>query len=340
VFGRGLERRAIFGAEAGRPETERDREHFLELWAEAHERYRLRIHAYALLDNHYHAIVQTPEANLSAALQWLHGSYSAWYNARHQRVGPLFQGRFRAIPVEDGAWSYALSHYVHLNPVRIAGLGLDQNGWMLEGKGWRTPSREEVDARLRTLREYRWSSYRAYAGYAPAPAWLETGELLSRAHGQPEQRQRAYRAAVRRLLVRGEEPGRLERLRDAVAIGSADFAQRVRAWGAEAPLDGVSGKRDLYRRAPVAEVRRVVEEAKGEPWERFAERHGDWGCALFLWGVRRVCGLTLREAGQAAGGIAESAVHKAIQRLAAQAARDPALREAQQRILKLSEAQP
>jgi hypothetical protein len=145
---------------------------------------------------------------------------------------------------------------------------------------------------------------------------------------------------MRRLLVRGEEAGRLERLRDAVAIGSAEFAQRVRAWGAEAPLDGVAGKRELYRRIPVAEVRRVVEEAKGEPWARFAERYGDWGCALFLWGVRRVCGLTLREAGQAAGGLAAAAVYKAVQRLSAQAARNPTLPEAQQRILKLSKVQP
>lgn len=83
VFGRGIERRAIFT-------TPRDREHFLELMAMLPERYRLRVHAYVQMDSHYHAVLQTAEANLSAAMQWFHGSYSAWYNAKHARVGPLF----------------------------------------------------------------------------------------------------------------------------------------------------------------------------------------------------------------------------------------------------------
>ena len=165
VFGRGLERREIFGDNA-------DRRHLLELFGILHDRYRLKIHAYALMDNHYHAILQTPDANLSRGMQWLHGSYSAWYNARHNRVGPLFQGRYRAIPVENSTWAYALSVYVHLNPLRVAGLGLDKRGRVMEGQGFRTPTPELVDTRLKQLRTYRWSSYRAYAGYAPVPAWL------------------------------------------------------------------------------------------------------------------------------------------------------------------------
>ncbi len=102
VFGRGLERRAIFT-------EDRDREHFYELLGELSERYRICIHAHVCMTNHYHAILQTPDANLSRGMQWLHGSYSAWYNARHNRVGPLFQGRYRSIPVENSAWAYHLS---------------------------------------------------------------------------------------------------------------------------------------------------------------------------------------------------------------------------------------
>jgi REP element-mobilizing transposase RayT len=77
----------------------------LELLEVLHARYRVLIHAYALMDNHYHAIVQTPDANLSRGMQWLHGSCSAGYNARHQRVGPVFQGRYRAVPVENARTS-------------------------------------------------------------------------------------------------------------------------------------------------------------------------------------------------------------------------------------------
>ena len=107
---RGLERRTIFG-------DARDHQHFLELLAETVDRFRFRVHGYCLMDNHYHAIIQTPDANLSQGMQWLGLAYSAWFNARHDRVGHLFQGRFKSVPVEEGAWAFDLSVYVHLNPV-------------------------------------------------------------------------------------------------------------------------------------------------------------------------------------------------------------------------------
>ena len=118
VFHRGTKRREIFL-------DDRDRTHFLELLGEVHERYRFRIHAFALMRTHYHAIVQTPDANLSAGMQWLHLSHAAWFNARHAAAGPFWQGRFRSVPVEDGAWAYALSLYVHLNPLNIEAFGLE-----------------------------------------------------------------------------------------------------------------------------------------------------------------------------------------------------------------------
>ena len=221
VFGRGIERRNIFG-------DYRDREHFLELLSKLHSRYRIRIHAFALMDNHHHCILETPEGNLSAGMQWFHGSYSAWFNARHHRVGPLFQGRFRSIPVQNSGWAYNLSLYVHLNPLRIAGLGLDRQGRVSESKGWREPTGEQVRERLSRLRGYRWSSYRSYGGYCKAPEWLETGELLGRAHRKSDQRRGQYREDIRYLLSQGVDAGMVERLRDAVAIGSGEFAARMR----------------------------------------------------------------------------------------------------------------
>jgi hypothetical protein len=71
-------------------------------------------------------IVQTPDANLSQGMQWLGLSYSSWFNARRDRVGPLFQGRFRSVLVEGGVWALELSYYVHLNPLRTAGFGLER----------------------------------------------------------------------------------------------------------------------------------------------------------------------------------------------------------------------
>ena len=67
-----------------------NRTHFLELLAESTERFALRIHAYVLMDNHFHLLLETPEANLSRSLQWLNVSYSPWFNRRHRRAGHLF----------------------------------------------------------------------------------------------------------------------------------------------------------------------------------------------------------------------------------------------------------
>ena len=91
VISRGTERAPVFRDDG-------DRDHFLDRLAEAQRRFRLGIHAYVLMDNHFHLIVGTPEANLSRAIQWLKVSYSMWFNAKYRRVGPLFQGRFKGHP--------------------------------------------------------------------------------------------------------------------------------------------------------------------------------------------------------------------------------------------------
>ncbi len=125
---RGIERRSIF-------ETPRDHERFLELLGEVVERYRFVIHAYCLLGNHYHAIIETPAANLSQGMQWLGLAYSSWVNARRQREGTLFQGRFRSVPIENSAWAYELSLYIHLSPIRALAFGRYKKRSRAEAKG-------------------------------------------------------------------------------------------------------------------------------------------------------------------------------------------------------------
>ena len=123
ALSRGLGKRVIF-------EDARDHEHFLELLGGMVGRYGVRLHAYVLMHNHYHLLIQTPQANLSRAMQWLNVSYGVWFNKRHDRVGPLFQGRFKALPVEaEGSWALQASVYLHLNPVRN-GLVQAKEGWM------------------------------------------------------------------------------------------------------------------------------------------------------------------------------------------------------------------
>jgi hypothetical protein len=189
------------------------------------------------------------------------------------------------------------------------------------------------------LREYRWSSYRAYAGYEPAPAWLETGELLRRAHRQAARRREQFRADVQERLTHGVEPGRIERLRDAVAVGSAEFGRRVRALAAGKSLRGISGKQALRRRMSWPEVRAAVERLKGQPWDRFAERHGDDGRDVFRWAARRFCGVTVSEWARAVGAeyAAASAARRRFER---KAACQRTLQDMQNRLTKMLNVAP
>jgi REP element-mobilizing transposase RayT len=90
VLNRGTESRAIF-------RSTRCCEKFIELLSSLPERFGVRLHGYALMGNHYHLQLENREANLSKAVHWLNVSYSVWFNRKYSRVGPLFQGRFKAI---------------------------------------------------------------------------------------------------------------------------------------------------------------------------------------------------------------------------------------------------
>jgi len=102
---------------------ERDREIFLKTLGEVCERCGWKVHAYALMGNHYHLLLETPEANLSRGMRLLQGIYTIRHNARHRLRGHLFQGRYKAILVdgEDATYFRTVGDYIHLNPVR-AGL--------------------------------------------------------------------------------------------------------------------------------------------------------------------------------------------------------------------------
>ena len=192
VTARGIERRTIF-------RDDRDREHFLELIGSAVEQFGIVVHGFVLMDNHYHLVVETPVANLSAAMQWVNVSYSVWFNQRRGRSGHVLGGRFKAVVAEPGAYAVELSRYVHLNPVRVKRLGLDKGAQARAraGLGGEAPAVDVVRERVGRLREYRWSSYRGYVGLEREPEWLVTGRVLEMlGAGTERERREQYREFV------------------------------------------------------------------------------------------------------------------------------------------------
>ena len=147
-----------------------DRRLFLDLLAQAAERYDWLCHAYCLMDNHYHLLIETGRATLGRGMRHLGGVYTQRLNRVHDRVGHVFQGRYKAILVERDAHLLELSRYVVLNPVR-AGM-------------------------VRAAKDWRWSSYRATAGQARTPDWLSTDWILARFGDHQARARSAYRRFV------------------------------------------------------------------------------------------------------------------------------------------------
>src|SRR5882724_11633231 len=136
-----------------------DRKRFLETLEEACQRTGWRIHAYVLMNNHYHQRVETPEGNLVAGMKWLQSAYTQRYNSRHKVFGHLFQGRYKAVVVdgEEPMYFQVASTYIHLNPARA---GLIRIG----------------DERLKS---YKWSSYPWYLDRAGnKPEWVHCARVM------------------------------------------------------------------------------------------------------------------------------------------------------------------
>ena len=224
------------------------------------------------------------------------------------------------------AWE--VSQYVHLNPVRIRKLGLDkisqEHSRHGSGSG---PSREQVQRRLQLLRGYRWSSYRAYAGLVKVPGWLTTRQVLRLGGGRSwEERCRKYRQQTEQWIREGMSISPWERLQEQALLGSAEFVTRMKE-----QLSGDEREQPQLRRlrgGPGWEaVVAAVEAEKGERWEEFRDRYGDWGRDLALHVARRKCGMRLGELAERAGGIDYGSVAVAISRFGKRLEKDQQLKQ-------------
>ncbi len=160
-------------------EDDEDRQGFFATLDAAIERFNWLCHAYCLMGNHYHLMVETPDGNVSAGMRHLNGVYTQRFNRRHGRFGHVFQGRFKAILVERQSYLLELCRYVVLNPVR-AGM-------------------------VKRVEKYPWSSYRGTAGLQAAPSWLTTNWVLGQ-FGRQRRRAQARYAEFVQAGVGGVSP--------------------------------------------------------------------------------------------------------------------------------------
>ena len=175
---------------------DKDRRDFLSILGQVCERYNWVVHAYCLMSNHYHLLIETPDGNLSQGMRQLNGVYTQQFNRNHERVGHVFQGRFKGIIVQKDSYLLELSRYIVLNPVR-AGM-------------------------VRAAKDWPWSSYRSTCGMVPSFDWQSTDWLLSNFSKRRKNAIEQYREFV----SQGKNlPSPWESLKNQVFLGDEQFIE-------------------------------------------------------------------------------------------------------------------
>ncbi len=291
ITARGNEKRPIFL-------IEQDYLRFVSRFEPIYERYGVVIHSYVLMTNHYHVLVETPRANLSAALHDLNTAYTNYFNRRHDRVGHLFQGRYRSIVVEKDPYLLELSRYIHLNPVR-AGM-------------------------VKRPEAYRWSSYPSYLSSGSCPGWLRREDILGQMDKSLGKGRRKYREFVEEGL-KGEVRDPLEAVTGGIVLGGETF------WvGVKNRVEGLQGRnevpvlKEIHRKTEAGVIVEKVASFYGVPADRITRLahplHRGTQVAMYL--VRKKTDLSLNEIGAIFGKRHYTAVSVAFRRVEGKRQRD------------------
>lgn len=273
MMNRGLERREIF-------QEDRDYERFLELIEDTHRQYQFKVHSYCLMPNHYHLYLETPQGGLSQGMRHIDGVYTQVFNKRRKRVGPLFQGRYKAILVEKESYSLELSRYVHLNPVKAR---------MVEG-----------------AEQWRWSSYGAFMGKSKKRAFLKTDWIL----GQLARKERQARGLFEQFTLEGlkEEWDPAKQAQGGCILGGKSFYDWARREFLEQREDKEIPQLNRVKRSKTAEeIREIAQKIVGRD-EKLKKK-------LWVYGMRRYSVMSLREIAEKVGGMSYYGVSKAVRRL-------------------------
>jgi len=267
ITSRGDDRSSIFL-------DDEDREMFMAFLENEVIQQRWICYAWCLMNNHYHLLIETPEANLSRGMQRLNGRYTQSFNRRHERVGHLFQGRYKAILVEKEAHLLELCRYIVLNPVRA--------GAVVSAEQWP------------------WSSYKQTCDADQKSSWVTGSDILALFSTHPEVAVERYRAFVADGSGQSKP---WESLRGQIYLGSDTFLAKHEPMLAQKGNDKAIPQAQRHPSRPTAEqVLCEVAEAYGieqqQVWDRKINQKA-YQTAVYL--LRRAVNLSLKDVGRLAG---------------------------------------
>ncbi len=202
VTNRGNERKPIFKDDV-------DRARFLEILSQSLGIYQVVLHAFVMMTNHYHLLVETPLGNLAEFMRHFNITYTSHFNRQHNRVGHLFQGRYKSVLVDKDSYLVMLSKYIHLNPVKVRGM-----------------LTKPVPEQVAYLTDYRWSSLPGYINSRGKVDFVEYGQVLSVYGGANASGRKRYLAQLQADLA-GELNFKKEIVGQSI-LGSADFVAWVK----------------------------------------------------------------------------------------------------------------
>jgi putative transposase len=286
VTSRGNERKAVF-------KSKRDREKFLEYLESATQRYDARIHAYCMMDTHYHLLVETPSGNLPQIMRHINGAYTTYFNIKRDRSGHLFQGRYQAILVDIDEYAKELSRYIHLNPVRAKIVETPEN--------------------------YYWSSYKFYIGKQRPPQWLYRDFIFGYFGKRVSTAAKKYQEFVN-ALAHQEYDSPLDEVVSSTLLGSADFIAFIKDnfLSAQKPDKELPALKELVKKASMQDI---FEEVEGVFTEDKAMAR-----KVKMYLCQRYTGTRLKKIGLHFG-IGESGVSQACRRVAQNIEKDKKLKK-------------
>jgi hypothetical protein len=260
------------------------------------------------MKNHYHLVMETPLGNVLKVMHGINSAYTGYFNREYERVGHLFQGRYRAIVVDREAYLLELSRYVHLNPVR-AGL---------------------VDKPER----YRWSSYPGYIRKEGALPWVEHSFVLAQCGEGLVRSRREYKRYVERGYEE-EAKSPLAELYGQVLLGTEEFVERLKGLvKGKVVSEEIVERRRLKERPRAAEILQKVAEKYGEEPGALRKRGRDKEARkVAIYVMKRYSGLSNRDIAKEFGGLHYTAVTKTCARLEVEMKRDRELRKAVQEVM-------